>query len=65
VGPLVNPRHELAKERGWAENPPSVDEFVREVLADPNVIRRPVLVLGKKVIVGFTKSNALEWAKLG
>jgi arsenate reductase-like glutaredoxin family protein len=31
----------------------------------PNVMRRPILVLGKKVLVGFDKSNKDLWAKLG
>jgi arsenate reductase-like glutaredoxin family protein len=61
---LINPRHAVAKERGWAERPPSIDELVRAAAEDPNVIRRPILVRGKTVLIGFDKSNRERWAKL-
>jgi arsenate reductase-like glutaredoxin family protein len=62
---VANLRHAVAKENGWAEGPPSEDAFVEAALAEPNVMRRPILVLGKKVLVGFDKSNKDLWAKLG
>jgi arsenate reductase-like glutaredoxin family protein len=62
---VANLRHAVAKENGWAEEPPSEDAFVEAALAEPNVMRRPILVLGKKVLVGFDKSNKDLWAKLG
>jgi arsenate reductase-like glutaredoxin family protein len=61
VAPLVNTRHAVAKARGWATTPPSVDEFAKAVAAEPNVIRRPILVDGKRVIVGFDRA---AYAKL-
>jgi arsenate reductase-like glutaredoxin family protein len=64
VGAVVNTRHALAKERGWAEHPPPLDEFVREAVADPNLLRRPIFVRGKKVLVGYQRANAAEWQKL-
>lgn len=64
VGDVVNTRHAVAKERGWGEHPPSLDEFVREAVADPNLLRRPVFVRGKKVIVGYSRANAADWQKL-
>jgi arsenate reductase-like glutaredoxin family protein len=65
VEALVNKRHALVKERGWAERPPSADELVRAALADPNVLRRPILLRGKTVLVGFDKTNRAAWDKLG
>jgi arsenate reductase-like glutaredoxin family protein len=64
VGAALNPRHALVKERGWEAKPPSIDELVTAAVADANVLRRPILVAGKKVIVGYTKANQAEWAKL-
>lgn len=61
---MLNVRHALAKERGWAERPPSVDDFVSAVADEPNLLRRPILVRGKSVLVGFDKSNKDRWAKL-
>jgi arsenate reductase-like glutaredoxin family protein len=62
VAAVLNPRHPTAKEKGWKEKPPSVAEFVKAVGADPNLLRRPILIAGKKVIVGFDKD---AYAKLG
>jgi arsenate reductase-like glutaredoxin family protein len=65
VAKVVNPRHALAKERGWAEHPPAVGEFAAAVAKDPNVLRRPILIRGKSVLVGFDKTNREVWSKLG
>lgn len=67
VGSVVaalNKRHAVVKERGWAERPPGVDELVRAAVKDPNLLRRPILVRGKSVLVGFDKSNQDAWAAL-
>ena len=64
VAAVVNKRHALVKERGWLEREPKVDDFVRAALADPNVLRRPVFIRGKSVLIGFDKSNRAEWDKL-
>jgi arsenate reductase-like glutaredoxin family protein len=61
---VLNARHALAKERKWAEQPPSVDAFVAAASAEPNLLRRPIFVRGKTVLVGFDKSNKEAWAKL-
>ena len=64
VAAVVNKRHEVAKKRGWVERPPSVDELVRAAVADPNVLRRPILVRGKRVLIGYDKTNRDAWAAL-
>jgi arsenate reductase-like glutaredoxin family protein len=61
VAALINTRHAIAKERGWTDKPPSAAEFARAVVADVNLLRRPILVIGKRVIVGFDKA---AYAKL-
>lgn len=61
VAAVLNTRHAIAKERGWIDKPPSAKEFARAVVADANLIRRPILVVGKRVIVGFDKA---AYAKL-
>src|SRR5262249_41717728 len=60
VARVINPRHEIAKERGWAEKPPGVAEFIAAVVREPNLMRRPILVAGRKVLVGFDKKNQEE-----
>jgi len=64
VAGVLNVRHALAKDRGWIERPPTVDELVEEAVRDPNLLKRPVLVHGKTVLVGFYKANVDDWAAL-
>lgn len=52
VGDVVNTRHAIAKEKGWKVKPPSKTAFVRAALEDANVMRRPVLMVGKRAVVG-------------
>lgn len=55
VAAVLNPRHAVAKERGWVTSPPSAAVFAKAVAADVNLLRRPILVVGDRVIVGFDK----------
>ena len=55
VAPLLNTRHATVKEKGWVEKPPSAAVFAKAVAADVNVLKRPILILDNKVIVGFDK----------
>jgi len=64
VAKVLNPRHEVAKAKGWSEKPPGVDEFAAAVAKDPNLLRRPILIAGKKVLVGYDKKNLADWARL-
>jgi arsenate reductase-like glutaredoxin family protein len=50
---VLNARHAIAKEKGWAESPPDAVSFAKAVVKDVNLIRRPIVVVGKKAIVGF------------
>lgn len=64
VAKVLNGRHAIAKERGWVTSAPSVAEFAAAVAAEPNLLRRPILIAGKKVLVGYDKTNKDDWAKL-
>ena len=55
VAAVLNTRHAIAKEKGWADKPPSASVFAKAVAGEPNLLRRPILIDGKKVIVGFDK----------
>jgi arsenate reductase-like glutaredoxin family protein len=64
VARVVNTRHALARERGWAEKPPAAETFAAAVAVDMNLLRRPIYIAGKKVLVGYDKTNKEEWARL-
>lgn len=55
VEAVLNTRHETAKKKGWKDEPPSAREFAKAVAAEPNLLRRPLLIVGKKVIIGFDR----------
>lgn len=61
VAAVLNTRHAIAKEKGWATAPPSPADFAKAVAKEPNLLRRPILIDGAKVIVGFDK---VAYAKL-
>ena len=62
VAAVLNTRHEIAKAKGWGAKPPSATEFAAAASKDVNLLRRPILIDGKKVHVGFDKD---VYAKLG
>jgi arsenate reductase-like glutaredoxin family protein len=62
VAKVLNTRHAIAKEKGWADEPPDAATFAKAVAKEPNLLRRPIVVAGKQVIVGFDKP---AYSKLG
>ena len=52
---VLNTRHATAKANGWADNPPSASRFANAVVAEVNLLRRPILIDGDIVIIGFHK----------
>ncbi len=57
---FLNPRNELYKERNMKEHPPSRSEALKLMSENPNLIRRPIVVSGSKVLVGFDEAS---WKK--
>lgn len=55
VAAVLNTRHATAKAKGWVDKPPSPAVFAKAVENEVNLIRRPILIDGAKVIVGFDK----------
>ncbi len=56
VAAVLNTRHAIAKEKGWGASPPDVATFARAVALEPNLLRRPILLVGKRAIVGFDEA---------
>jgi arsenate reductase len=50
---FLNTRSELYREKNMKEKPPSRDEAIRMMAAEPNLIRRPVVIAGGRIVLGF------------
>lgn len=55
---FLNPKNELYRQMGMKNNPPPREEALRLMSENPNLIRRPILVKGSKVMLGFREE---EW----
>jgi arsenate reductase-like glutaredoxin family protein len=54
---FLNPRNELYRRKKMKEKPPSRKEAIRMMAREPNLIRRPVIVAGGRVVVGFDENG--------
>lgn len=50
---FLNSRNELYRERGMKENPPPREEALRLMSENPNLIKRPILVKGSQIVLGY------------
>ena len=50
---FLNTRNELYRERNMKEHPPSRAEAIRLMAEQPNLIRRPVVLHGSQIVLGF------------
>lgn len=50
---FLNPRNELYRARNMKENPPPRAEALKMMAAEPNLIRRPVVIAGKRIVLGY------------
>ena len=50
---FLNSRNELYRERGMKENPPGRAEALRLMSENPNLIKRPILVRGNQIELGY------------
>jgi Spx/MgsR family transcriptional regulator len=50
---FLNTRNEIYRQKNMKENPPSRAQAVQMIAAEPNLIRRPIIIAGSKIILGF------------
>lgn len=55
VAAVLNTRNAVVKENGWVAKPPSPAEFAKAVVKDVNLLRRPILIDGDMMIIGFDR----------
>jgi Spx/MgsR family transcriptional regulator len=54
---FLNTRNELYRQKNMKQNPPTRAEAVRMMVGEPNLIRRPVIVAGGRVVLGFDQEK--------
>lgn len=50
---FLNPRTELYRQRKMKENPPARDEALKLMAQEPNLIRRPIVIRGGQMVLGY------------
>ena len=50
---FLNARNELYRTRNKKEHPPSRAEAIQLMAQEPNLIRRPVVIRGSQIVLGF------------
>jgi arsenate reductase-like glutaredoxin family protein len=50
---FLNTRNELYRARNMKERPPSRAEAIKLMAKEPNLIRRPILFRGPRIVLGF------------
>src|SRR6202161_2796160 len=54
---FLNSRNEIFRRKKMRENPPSRKDAIRMMAKEPNLIRRPVVVAGGRVVLGFDEAG--------
>ena len=60
---FLNTRNELYRNRNMKENPPSRAEAIKLMAKEPNLIRRPLLIRGSRIIFGFDEAAYRDLSK--
>ncbi len=60
---FLNPRNELYRRRKMKDHPPSRAEAIKLMAKEPNLIRRPVLLRGSQMVLGFDEEAYKELVK--
>ena len=60
---FLNTRNELYRTRKMSENPPSREEALHLMAGEPNLIRRPVVLRGADIVLGFDEEALKRIAK--
>jgi len=57
---FLNTRTPLYREKNMKQKPPSKEEAIKLMLKDANLLRRPVIIKGKKKLTGFNEGEVKE-----
>jgi len=56
---FLNTRNELYRTRNMKGNPPSRAEAIRLMAKEPNLIRRPIIIKGTEIVLGYEEDLSL------
>jgi arsenate reductase (glutaredoxin) len=57
---FLNTRTPLYREKNMKQKPPSKEEAIKLMLKDPNLLKRPVIIKGKKKLTGFNEAEVKQ-----
>ena len=60
---FLNTRNELYRTRKMGQNPPSRAEALQLMAREPNLIRRPVVVRGSEIVLGYDEEGLKRISK--
>ena len=60
---FLNPRNELYRQRKMKERPPGREEALKLMEKEPNLIRRPIVIRGEQMVLGFDPEALGKLAK--
>ena len=60
---FLNTRNELYRERNMKEHPPSRAEAIKMMAAEPNLIRRPIVIRGKEIHLGWDEEALKKFVR--
>ena len=60
---FLNTRNELFRTKKMKDNPPSREEALKLMAAEPNLIRRPVVLRGSDIVLGYDEEALKRIAK--
>jgi arsenate reductase-like glutaredoxin family protein len=60
---FLNTRNELYRSRKMKERPPSRAEAIKLMAKKPNLIRRPVVLRGSQIMLGFDEETYKKFVK--
>jgi arsenate reductase len=58
---FLNPRSEVFRKKKMKDNPPSRREAISLMAKNPDLIRRPVIVAGGRVVVGYDENGMIRF----
>lgn len=57
---FLNTRTPLYRDRNMKQTPPSMDEAIKLMLKDANLLKRPVIIKGRQKLTGFNESEVKQ-----